>query len=153
MEPQTVKEETKVNKQSLLLRNRKSTYFSAVGRRKEAIARIRLMTGSGVVTVNGKPIHEYFRGPIFQKVYQRPFEVTKTSGKYTASIKVVGGGVTSQLGAVVHGLARSLSLADRENFRKLLKTEGLLTRDPRARERRKYGLAQKARAKKQSPKR
>jgi small subunit ribosomal protein S9 len=131
----------------------KTNYFTAVGRRKEAVARVRVMTGSGIMTINGKPIHEYFRGEIFQKSYQKPFDITKTSGKYTATILVEGGGVNSQLGAVVHGLARALSLADRENFRKPLKKEGLLTRDPRARERRKYGNAQKARAKKQSPKR
>jgi small subunit ribosomal protein S9 len=131
----------------------KSTYFSAVGRRREAIARVRLLIGSGTVTVNGKPIHEYFPGPINQKMYQKPFEITKTTGKYTGSIKVEGGGYSSQLDAVVHGLARALSLADRENLRTPLKREGLLTRDPRARERRKFGNAQKARAKKQSPKR
>ena len=131
----------------------KQTYFSAVGRRKEAIARIRLMEGKGVITVNTKPIHEYFPGIVFQKAYQKPFEVTKTSGKFTAQIKVLGGGVPSQLGAVVHGISRALSKIKDGDYRKLLKAEKLLTRDPRAKERRKYGNAQKARAKKQSPKR
>lgn len=131
----------------------KSTYTTAVGKRKEAIARVRLSANAGQLTINGKLIHEYFPGPIFQKAYQKPFEVTKTLGKYSGSILVSGGGTMSQLGAVVHGITRALSASDTEAFRKLLKVEGLLTRDPRVRERRKYGNAQKARAKKQSPKR
>lgn len=129
------------------------TYKQAVGRRKEAIARVRVFPGHGQMIINGKPIGEYFKGPIFQKRYQQPFEVTKTSGKYTATIKVLGGGVVSQLDATVHGLAKALNLADKENFRLPLKKAGLLTRDARVKERRKYGLAHKARAKKQSPKR
>lgn len=128
-------------------------HINAVGRRKEAIARIRLILGAGLITVNGKPINEYFAGPIFQKAYQRPFEVTKTIGKYSGSIKVAGGGVTSQLGAVVHGISRALAGANEKELRGVLKKDGLLTRDPRAKERRKYGLAQKARKKKSSPKR
>ena len=131
----------------------KPTFFSAVGRRKEAVAKVRLVTDKGHMTVNGKLINEYFAGPIFQKSYQKPFEITSTLGLYSACIKVTGGGFMSQLGAVVHGLSRALSKADTEKFRTLLKKEGLLTRDPRAKERRKYGLAQKARAGKQSPKR
>lgn len=131
----------------------KQTHFTAVGRRKEAIARVRLLANAGQITINGKLIHEYFPGPIFQKAYQKPFEVTKTLGKYSGSILVSGGGTVSQLGAVVHGISRALSESDVETFRKLLKVEGLLTRDARVKERRKYGLAQKARAKKQSPKR
>lgn len=128
-------------------------YHQAVGRRKEAVARVRVMVGQGAVSINGLPIHEYFRGPIFQKSYQKPFELTKTLGKYTATIKVSGGGVVSQLGAVVHGLSRALSLVDPEKHRSPLKAAGLLTRDPRVRERRKVGQGGKARAKKQSPKR
>lgn len=133
----------------------KTTYFSAVGRRKESVARVRLMSGKGQITVNSKPINEYFvgLGEASQKIYQRPFEVTSTLGAYTASIKVAGGGTVSQLGAVVHGLARAISKADSEKYRTLLKREGYLTRDPRAKERRKYGHAGKARAMKQSPKR
>jgi small subunit ribosomal protein S9 len=128
-------------------------YHGAVGRRKEAIARVRVFEGNGKITINGKLISEYFRGPIFQKSYEKPFEVTKTLGRYTATVKVEGGGVTSQLGAVVHGLARALNNADKTNFRKSLKDAGLLTRDARARERRKVGQGGRARAKKQSPKR
>lgn len=124
----------------------------SVGRRKEAVARVRVMEGNSPIIVNGKPISEVFRGVVWQKTYLKPFEITKTSGKLTATVKVVGGGKSSQLGAIVHGLARSLSKMSAEN-RTALKKQGLLTRDPRAKERRKYGLAHAARAKKQSPKR
>lgn len=127
--------------------------ISSVGRRKEAIARVRLETGKGQITVNGKPIGEYFKGVVNQMIYQKPIEVTKTSGKYIISVKVEGGGSASQLGAVVHGISRALSKIDPKNLRPLLKKEGLLTRDARVKERRKYGRAGKARAKKQSPKR
>lgn len=129
-----------------------STILQSTGRRKEAVARVRVMEGNGQITVNGKPISEIFRGPICQKSYQKPFELTKTLGKYTATVKVVGGGVSSQLDAIVHGVARSLSRVS-VDYKTVLKKHGLLTRDPRAKERRKYGLAHKARAKKQSPKR
>lgn len=131
----------------------KETYFSAVGRRKGAIARVRLFNKGGVLTVNGKPIDEYFKGVIYQKAFNRPFEIVNGVGKFSGSVVVAGGGIMSQVGASVHGIARALVKANEEQFRKLLKAEGLLTRDPRVRERRKYGLAQKARAKKQSPKR
>ena len=125
---------------------------SAVGRRKEAIARVRLLSGNGQITINGKPVGEYFPGTVFQKLYQKPLEITRTSGKYTISVKVKGGGQVSQLGAVIHGISRALAKANPE-ARVALKREGLLTRDARVKERRKYGHAQKARAKKQSPKR
>ncbi len=128
-------------------------YIGAVGRRKEAVARVRIRPGQGVSIVNSKPISDYFQGPLKQKAYQKPFELTQTLGKYIATIKVSGGGTASQLDAVVHGLSRALSAADKENFRKPLKVAGLLTRDPRARERRKIGQGGRARAKKQSPKR
>lgn len=130
-----------------------STYHQAVGRRKEAVARVRLFPGKGQLTVNGQPISQYFKGPIAQKNYQKPFEITKTLGSLTGSIKVVGGGVSSQLDAVVHGISRALEQVNKEAYKPPLRSAGLLTRDARVRERRKYGLAQKARAKKQSPKR
>ena len=126
---------------------------STVGRRKEAVARVRINEGAGQIVVNGKPINEYFKGSVKQRLYQKPFEVTNTLNKYTVSVKVFGGGDVSQLDAVVHGIARGLSKIDGKNFRTLLKKEGLLTRDARVKERRKYGHAGKARAKKQSPKR
>lgn len=125
----------------------------AVGRRKEAVARVRLLSGKGETLVNGKAIVEYFAGAVFEKSYQKPFEVAGLVDKYFASIKVRGGGSASQLGAVVHGLSRALSLVDDGKYRGSLKAAGLLTRDARVKERRKFGNAQKARAKKQSPKR
>lgn len=128
-------------------------YFHAIGRRKEAVARVRLFKGQAQLTVNGIAIAQYFRGPIAQKEYQRPFEITKTLGEFTGTIKIEGGGYASQLDAVIHGIARALQLANKENFRLPLKKAGLLTRDARVKERRKFGLAHKARAKKQSPKR
>ena len=123
-----------------------------VGRRKEAVARVRITKGAGAIVINGKPIGEYFSGVVFEKYYSKPFELTKTSGKYAVSVKVQGGGQKSQLDAVIHGISRALSKVSPE-FRTSLKKAGLLTRDARVKERRKYGLAGKARAKKQSPKR
>lgn len=129
-----------------------SKNFQSVGRRKEAVARVRVMEGNSQISINGKPISEVFRGIVFQKAYQKPFELTKTLGKYTATAKIIGGGTTSQLTALVHGLSRSFAKMSSE-YRLALKKAGLLTRDARVKERRKYGLAHKARAKKQSPKR
>ena len=126
--------------------------ISTVGRRKEAVARVRVSPGQGQIIVNGKPISEYFLGESLQKFYLRPLELTKTTGKYTISVKILGGGQVSQLGAVIHGIARAISKQD-PTLRTILKKEGFLTRDPRAKERRKYGHAGKARAMKQSPKR
>lgn len=125
---------------------------SAIGRRKESRARVRISPGNGQITVNGKPIVEYFSGPILQKIYSKPLEITRSQGKYAISVKVESGGKASQLGAMVHGIARVLAKKD-PSLRTILKKEGFLTRDARAKERRKYGNAQKARAKKQSPKR
>lgn len=126
--------------------------IQAVGRRKEAVAKVRLSSGNGKITVNAKPISEYFRGVIYEKRYFNPFEITKTSGQFDASIKVIGGGRNGQLDAVVHGISRAISKISLD-FRTSLKRAGLLTRDPRAKERRKFGHAGKARAMKQSPKR
>lgn len=129
-----------------------NTFISAIGRRKEAVARVRITEGEKNVVINGKPVDEYFKGELLAKKYLKPFVITETVGKFGASIKVLGGGTASQLDAVIHGLSRALSKVS-QDFRNLLKKEGLLTRDARVRERRKYGNAQKARAKKQSPKR
>lgn len=128
-------------------------YHQATGRRKEAIARVRIFPGQGQITINGKPISEYFKGEVAQRKYQVPFEITKTLGKFTSTVKIEGGGISSQLDATIHGIAKALELVDKEKHRPILKSAGLLTRDARVKERRKYGLAHKARAKKQSPKR
>lgn len=131
----------------------KSTVFiSAHGARKEAVANIRLYTGRGEIVVNNIPIAKYFPGEVAEVKWQKPFVVTQSANKYHATIKVKGSGKSGQLDAVVHGLARALALANL-TFRTTLKKEGLLTRDPRVKERRKYGLAQKARKGKQSPRR
>lgn len=130
-----------------------ANHHQSVGRRKAAVARVRLFPGQSQMTVNGKPISDYFKGQVAQKAYQRPFELTKTLGKMTGTVKIVGGGPKSQLDALVHGLAKALELANKGSHRAPLKREGLLTRDSRVRERRKYGRAGKARALKQSPKR
>lgn len=126
--------------------------ISTVGRRKEAIARVRLSEGAGQIVVNGKPIVEYFKGEVYQRIYSRPFEISNTLGKYNISVKIEGGGVMAQLGALVHGITKAIVKKD-PNLKSMLKKEGFLTRDARVKERRKYGHAGKARAKKQSPKR
>lgn len=128
-------------------------YTFAVGRRKEAIARVRLFKGRGKTLVNSKPISEYFPGEVARVFYEKPFKLADVLGKYYATIRVSGGGIAGQLEAVIHGLSRSLSEFDRENFRPKLKKEGLLTRDARTRQRRMVGTGGKARRKKQSPKR
>lgn len=122
------------------------------GRRKEAVARVRLYKNGGTIVVNDKPIEQYFPGEVARVNYLKPFEVTKTLGSFGAKIKVEGSGISGQLGAVVHGLANALITVNPE-FKPVLRRAGLVTRDPRAKERRKYGLAQKARKRKQSPKR
>lgn len=126
--------------------------MQSIGRRKEAVARVRILEGKSPIIINGKPIHEVFPGVVYQKVYQKPFELTKTLGQYTATVKVVGGGTSSRLSAIIHGISRSLAQISPE-YRIPLKRYGLLTRDARVKERRKYGHAHKARAMKQSPKR
>ncbi len=130
----------------------KKDYIYAVGRRKSAAARVRLHKGAGDNLINGELIGKYFPGEAFKVAWMKPFEVTKTTGKYHITVKVVGGGKNGQLDASVMGTARALSEVS-EEFRKLLKKEGLLTRDARERERRKVGTGGKARRKKQSPKR
>ena len=127
-----------------------SNIFKAVGRRKEASARVRLQKGKGQFVVNDKPIEQYF--PNEAARLEKPFKITETQGLYFATVKVEGSGKAGQLDAVIHGISRALILAQPET-RPALKKAGLLTRDPRVKERRKYGRAQKARKGKQSPKR
>ena len=113
--------------------------FQGTGRRKESIARVRIMAGKGEVTVNGKKLDEYFGSDILKVIVNQPFAVTNTVGKYDVVVKVVGGGLTGQAGAIRHGIARALNEANTE-FRPALKAAGLLTRDPRMKERKKYGM-------------
>jgi small subunit ribosomal protein S9 len=114
-------------------------YFQGTGRRKTAIARVRLVPGEGTVVVNGKPLDDYFGRDGLVERATAAFGVTNTVRRFNAMIKVEGGGVTGQVGAIAHGIARALLQVDAEN-RKLLRAAGLLTRDPRAKERKKPGL-------------
>ena len=113
--------------------------FQGTGRRKQSIARVRLMAGKGDITVNGRKLDEYFGSDILKVIVNQPFSVTNTLGKYDVIVKVVGGGYTGQAGAIRHGIARALNEANSE-FRPALKAAGFLTRDPRMKERKKYGL-------------
>ena len=109
-----------------------------VGRRKNAIARVKLSDGSGKVTINNRELEHYFPLAILRSEVLKPFEVTETLGRYDATIRVLGGGTTGQAGAVSLGIARSLVALD-EDLRTVLRNAGLLTRDPRMVERKKYG--------------
>lgn len=129
----------------------KASYVTAVGRRKRSIARIRLYWGKGETTVSGNPIDNYFRG-IKSSQWRKPFEVVDADDKCYVTAVIVGGGRMGQVGAFVHGVSRALVKVNAE-YKKPLRDAGLLTRDPRERERRKPGLAGNARAAKQSPKR
>jgi small subunit ribosomal protein S9 len=113
--------------------------YAATGRRKQSVARVRLIPGKGEITVNSKPLDEYFGSEIQKRELARPFEVTTTEGKYDVVATVKGGGFTGQAGALRHGISRALIEAD-EELRPALKTAGFLTRDPRMKERKKYGL-------------
>jgi small subunit ribosomal protein S9 len=116
-----------------------TNYVYGTGRRKTAVARVRLLPGDGAMIVNGKPATEYFGGVAREGVLVQPFRVTDTEGRYSASVLVAGGGVSGQIGAIRHGIARALVSAH-PNARAALREAGLLTRDPRAKERKKYGL-------------
>ncbi len=111
-------------------------YYHGVGKRKCAIAQVRLYTQPGGIIINGKPLEEALPWETWQKAVTQPLEVTETLGKYRIEAKVKGGGVTSQAGAVRHGIARALVVLD-ENLKKVLRKHGLLTRDARIKERKK----------------
>jgi len=113
--------------------------FLGTGRRKKSIARVRLMAGKGNITVNGKDLSEYFGTEILKVIVNQPFSITNTIGKYDVICTVVGGGFTGQAGAIRHGISRALAEANSE-LRPILKHAGFLTRDPRMKERKKYGL-------------
>ena len=143
----------------------KKSYNFSVGRRKDAVARLRLYTDlkealvfgditakKGDTFVNGKLIEDYFKGATAKATYEEPFRITNTLGKYTISVKIVGGGQKGQMVAFMHALSRALSSMDEKN-KQILKKKGFLTRDARVRERRKVGMGGKSRRKRQSPKR
>ena len=113
--------------------------FLGTGRRKKSIARVRLVDGNGKITINGKDIEEYFGTEVLKTIVRQPLTATNTTAKFDVVAKVQGGGFTGQAGAIRHGIARALNEANGE-FRPTLKTNGYLTRDPRMKERKKYGL-------------
>ena len=113
--------------------------YAGTGRRKSSIARVRLVEGSGKITINGKDIDEFFGLETLKVIVRQPLTVTNTTAKYDVIATVKGGGFTGQAGAIRHGIARALNEANSE-FRPALKTNGFLTRDPRMKERKKYGL-------------
>ena len=116
-----------------------NAYFYGTGRRKKSVARVRLYPGNGNITVNGRNIDEYFGLETLKLIVRQPLALTGTAEKFDVICKVAGGGVTGQAGAIRHGISRALLLAD-ENYRPELKKAGFLTRDPRMKERKKYGL-------------
>ena len=114
-------------------------YFYGTGRRKKSVARVRLYPGTGNITINGRTIDDYFGLETLKLIVNQPFGVTGTNGKFDIVANVNGGGISGQAGAIRHGVARALLAADEAN-RPALKAAGFLTRDPRMKERKKYGL-------------
>ena len=115
------------------------SYHYAVGRRKTAVATVRLVPGNGLVIVNGKPADEYFRRATLEYIVNQPLHEANLATRYNAVVKVIGGGLSGQAGAVRHAIARALVKSD-EGLRVPMRRHGFLTRDPRVKERKKYGL-------------
>ncbi len=122
-----------------------SVQYYGTGRRKKSVARVRLVPGTGEITINKRSIDEYFGLETLKVVVKQPLDLTKTLGKFDVLVNVQGGGFTGQAGAIRHGIARALLEVD-EEYRALLKAAGYLTRDPRMKERKKYGLKAARRA-------
>ena len=120
-------------------------YFYGTGRRKSSVARVRLLPGSGNVTINGRTMDEYFGLETLKLLVRQPLELTGTLGKFDVIVNVVGGGVSGQAGAIRHGITRALIESD-ESLKPVLKKAGFVTRDPRMKERKKYGLKAARRA-------
>ena len=120
--------------------------YQGTGRRKSSVARVRLLPGTGKITINKKDLDVYFSTEIVKREVRRPFEVAGCEGKFDVIATVTGGGFTGQAGALRHGISRALCVADREAFRAPLKAAGFLTRDSRMKERKKYGLKKARRA-------
>lgn len=118
----------------------KDTVFTAIGRRKESVARVRLIPGEGKFVINKKDLLEFFKRETLKMVIEQPLNITDTVGKYDIYANVNGGGLTGQAGALRLGIARAL-LKVSDEYRSKLKAAGLLTRDPRMKERKKYGMA------------
>ena len=122
-----------------------SVQYCGTGRRKKSVARVRLVPGTGVITINKRDIDEYFGLETLKVVVRQPLELTATTGKFDVIVNVTGGGFTGQAGAIRHGISRALLEVD-EEYRTALKAAGYLTRDPRMKERKKYGLKAARRA-------
>ena len=122
------------------------TQYYGTGRRKSSVARVRLIPGTGNVTVNGKSLDDYLAMEIVKREVKRPFEIAGCEGKFDVIATVSGGGYTGQAGALRHGISRALCEADRDAYRPALKAAGFLTRDSRMKERKKYGLKKARRA-------
>ena len=118
---------------------KENVVFYGTGRRKSSVARVRLVEGNGKITINGKDIDEFFGLETLKVIVRQPLTVTNTASKYDVICTVKGGGFTGQAGAIRHGIARALNEANTE-YRPALKSSGFLTRDPRMKERKKYGL-------------
>lgn len=116
------------------------TFIYGTGRRKKAIASVRLYPGNGQITINGKELDDYFALETLKLVVRQPLLATHTEGRFDIICKVTGGGLSGQAGAIRHGLARALAEADEETLKPVLKKAGFLTRDSRMKERKKYGL-------------
>ena len=115
------------------------TYVYGTGRRKSSVARVRLYPGTGKITINNRDVDDYFGLETLKLIINQPFGVTNTQGKFDIVANVNGGGISGQAGAIRHGVSKALLLAD-DTYRPLLKKAGFLTRDPRMKERKKYGL-------------
>ena len=129
-----------LNKNKGGIRMANKQIYLGTGRRKSSIARVRLMEGKGKITINGKDIEEFFGEETLRVIVKQPLEATETLTKFDVIAKVTGGGFSGQAGAVRHGIARALNEANSEEYRAILKSKGLLTRDARKKERKKYGL-------------
>lgn len=121
-------------------------YFYGTGRRKSSVARVRLYAGNGSITINGREIDDYFGLETLKLIVRQPLNLTGTLDKFDIDCRVAGGGVTGQAGAIRHGISRALLQFNSEELRPLLKKAGFLTRDPRMKERKKYGLKAARRA-------
>lgn len=122
------------------------TQYQATGRRKSSVARVRLLPGTGRVVINKRDLENYFGTELLRQEVLRPFDVTGTAGRFDVIATVNGGGTTGQAGALRHGISRALCEVDNEEYRPALKAAGFLTRDPRMKERKKYGLKKARRA-------
>ena len=124
----------------------KSANYYGTGRRKKSIARVYLKAGNGNITINKRPIDEYFGLETLKVIVRQPLVATETSDKFDVVVTVRGGGTTGQAGAIRHGISRALLQADSDEYRPTLKKAGYLTRDPHMKERKKYGLKKARRA-------